>query len=272
MKLAAFFAAAVGALLVISGCASKAPTDTKSPVLESAERLAQRGTVAYAKGDLVGAAKDLQTAGHVYESLALANALANVQLSLARIDADEGRLVAAQARVLRVLNLGSTNEALAPSTLLLAQGRLAALSLQQKDLPTAGTALTAAERLCAGVCDAKSALLALRAAWHLASGDIAAARAKASAALGFASSAADKANARRSLAQIGFAEGAYPQAIQDAALALQLDQQLGASARVIADLDLLAKLYDKTDDALKASEYQALSQAAATARAQLGGK
>jgi hypothetical protein len=51
--------------------------------------------------------------------------------------------------------------------------------------------------------------------------------------------------------------------------ALQLDQSIGASNRVIADLDLLASIYTKAGDARKAAEYADLSRAATAARAQL---
>ena len=272
MKPAALLAITVSALMLTAGCASKKPTEVKSPALESAERLEHRGSAAYAKGDHIGAAKDFQTAAYVYESLAMVDALANSQLSLARIDSDDGRPAEALVRVNRVLNLPNTGATISPSTLLLAQGRAAALYLQQKNLSAAGNALTAAEGLCASPCEAASALSTLRAGWHLASGDLTTAKTKAATALGQASTPSDKANALRSLAQIGLAQSLYPQATQDGMRALQLDQAIGASNRVIADLDLLASIYTKAGDARKAAEYTDLSRAAAAARAHLGGK
>ena len=272
MRLFSILAIAVSALMLAVGCASKKPTEIKSPALESAERLEHRGSAAYAKGDHIGAAKDFQTASYVYESLAMIDALANVQLSLARIDSDDGRPAEGLARVNRVLNLPNTGAAISPSTLLLAQGRAAALYLQQKNLNAAGNALTAAESLCASPCEAASALSVLRASWHLASGDLVAAKAKAATALNQAGTPADKANALRSFAQIGLAQSLYPQAARDGLQALQLDQLIGASNRVIADLDLLASIYTKAGDTPKATEYTDLSRAATAARAHLGGK
>jgi tetratricopeptide (TPR) repeat protein len=259
-------------LVFFAGCASKKPFEVKSPALESAERLEHRGSAAYAKGDSAGAAKDFQMAAYVYESLAMTDALANTQLSLARIDSDDGRPLEALARVNRVLNLPNTSVALAPSTRLLAQGRAATLHLQQKNLSAAGAALAAAEDLCTGTCEASSALSTLRAHWHLASGDAAAAKAKASAALNQAGTPSDKANALRSLAHIGLAQGQYLEATQDGAQALALDQSIGASSRVIADLDLLASIYAKVGEANKATQYTELHRAALAARAKLGGK
>ncbi len=272
MRFFSILAIAVSALMLAAGCASKKPTEVKSPALESAERLEHRGSAAYAKGDHMGAAKDFQTAAYVYESLAMVDALANVQLSLARIDSDDGRPADALARVNRVLTLPSTGATIAPSTLLLAQGRVAALYLQQKNLSAAGNALTTAEGLCAAPCESASALSVLRASWHLASGDLVAAKAKATTALTQAGAPSDKANALRSLAQIGLAQSLYPQAVQDGMQALQLDQSIGASNRVIADLDLLASIYAKAGDARKAAEYTDLSRAATAARSHLGGK
>lgn len=272
MKPAIVFAIAVSALILAAGCASKKPIEFKSPALESAERLERRASAAHAKGDHTGAAKDFQTAAYVYESLAMVDALANSQLSLARIDSDDGRPAEALARVSRVLALPSTGAAIAPSTILLAQGRAAALFMRQKNLSAAGGALTAAEGLCTASCEATSALSVLRASWHLASGDLVAAKAKAATALTQAGTPSDKANALRSLAQIGLAQGLYPQAAQDGLQALQFDQYIGASNRVIADLDLLASIYAKAGDARKATEYTDLSSAATAARANLGGK
>ena len=272
MKSVARLAVTLGALILAAGCASKKPAEVKSPALESAERLEHRGTAAYAKGDHVGAAKDFQTAAYVYESLAMVDALANTQLSLARIDSDDGRPAEALARVNRVLNQPTTGAGLAPSTMLLAQGRAAALYIQQKNLSAAGAALAAAENLCTSPCEALSALSVLRASWHSASGDLIAAKAKAAAALDQASTPSDKANALRSLAQTGLAQNLYPQAAQEGLQALQLDQSLGASNRVIADLDLLASIYAKAGDMPKAAQYLDLSRAAAAARVQLGGK
>lgn len=262
----------LGALFLTSGCGTKKPAEVKSPAVESAERLERRGSAAYAKGDHVGAAKDFQMAASVYESLAMQDALANSQLSLARIDSDDGRLTEALARVSRVLALSNTGAAIAPATLLLAYGRAAALYMQQKNWAAANTALNAAESLCSSACEALSALSTMRANWLLASNDLVTAKTKAAAALGQANTPPDKANALRSLAQIGLGQGQYPQAALDGTEALALDQSIGASHRVIVDLNLLADIFAKLGDARKAAEYTELSRAAQAARAKLGGK
>jgi hypothetical protein len=81
---------------------------------------------------------------------------------------------------------------------------------------------------------------------------------------------ADKANALRARASMGLASiGHAPQALADAEQALALDQAMGASARVIADLSLLAQLHSKAGHAVKARDYQALEKAAKAAREQL---
>lgn len=272
MKSALLMAISVSMVLLLVGCGSKKPVAVKSPVLESAERLERRGATAYAKGDHVGAVKDFQAAASVYESLAMQDALANTQLSLARIDADDGRAADALQRVSGVLGLPSTGAVISPATLLVAHGRAAALYMQQKDLAAAGRELIASEALCNMACEASSALSAMRANWFLVSNDLPAARAKAEVALVQALVPSDKANALRSLAQIGLAQGQYAAAVGHAEQALALDQSLGASNRVIADLDLLSNIHGKAGDSAKATNYTELSRAATAALARLSSR
>jgi tetratricopeptide (TPR) repeat protein len=272
MKPLALVVIAIGIAALVSGCGSKNPIEIKSPALESAERLERRAATAYAKGDHVGATKDFQTAASVYESLAMQDALANTQLSLTRIDSDDGRSADAIKRVNRVLDMPSSGATISPSTLLVAHGRAAALYLQQKDLTAAERELTASEALCTMACEAASALATMRANWLFSSNDFPAAKAKADAALALATTPSDKANALRSLAQIGLAQGEYLPATQHAEQALALDQSLGTSSRVIADLDLLSSIYAKAGDSTKSANFAQLSLAAQTARAKLGGK
>ena len=252
--------------LLITGCGSKKPIVEKSAALAGAERLERRATTAYGKGDAIGATKDFQAALHVYESLAMLEAAAGVQLSLAKIDSDEGRIKEAQTRVADVLNQSSS---LGASTAMLAHGRAAALSLQQKNIAAAGVSLSAAERICANTCEAASALLAMRANWALAGGDAGAAKTHATGALAQAQSPNDKANALRSLAESSLVLGQLPDAATQAEQALQIDQAQGLSARVIADLNLLSAIHAKVGNSDKSSSYAALSRAAAKARAQL---
>ncbi|MEY4294768.1 MAG: hypothetical protein RLY82_456, partial [Pseudomonadota bacterium] len=171
MKSLSLLAIAASAALLVVGCGSHKPMEVKSPALESAQRLERRAASAYAKGDHVGAVKDFQAAASVYESLAMQDALANTQLSLARIDADDGRSGDALRRVNGVLSLPSTGATISPATLLVAHGRAAALYMQQKDLTAAGRELNASEAICNMACEASSALSAMRANWFLTSND-----------------------------------------------------------------------------------------------------
>lgn len=256
-----------------SGCAQKKVVVEKSVAVAGAERLEHRASNAYAKGDAVGAAKDFQTAAQVYESLAMVDAVASVQLSLARIDSEEGRTKDALERVNGVLNLAQQRgTSISANTALLANGRAAALYLQQNNATAANDALAAAERLCANTCDAVSALLTLRANWALATGDAAGAKTAAANALAQSHNTNDKANALRSLAESGLALGQLTAAASDAEQALQIDQVQGNSLRVIADLNLLTSIYAKAGNLEKSTAYGARSQAASNARKQLGGK
>jgi len=255
------------------GCAQTKVVTEKSLAMTHAERLESRASRAYAKGDREGAVKDFQTAAQIYESLAMGDAAASVQLSLARIDADEGRARDALERVNGVLGLAQQRgTSISTETALLANGRAAALYLQQHDVAAAHSALTAAERLCASTCDAASALLALRANWALATGDAAGAKAAAASALAQSRSTSDKANALRSLAESGLALNQWTSAAGDAEQALRIDQEQGSALRVVADLDLLASIYAKAGHPEQAAAYRARGQAAKDALKQLGGK
>lgn len=262
----------LGSLLIV-GCGSKKPMIEKSTALSGAERLERRASLAYNKGDAIGAAKDFQIALQVYESLAMTDAAAGTQLSLAKIDSAEGRTKEAQTRVQGVLSQAST---ISSGTLLLAHGRAAALFLQQKNMPAAASSLVDAERLCAGTCEAASALLAMRANWSLASGDAAGAKAHAALALAQAQTQtqnpSDKANALRSLADACLALNQLQEAAGYAEQALQIDQTQGSSVRVIADLNLLAAIATKAGNSEQAAAYTALSSAATRARGQLVAK
>ena len=260
------------AALLAAGCGSKKPIEVKSPALESAERLEQRGAAAYAKGDHVGAFKDFELAAAVYASLAMTDAQAHAELSLARIDAEDGRAARALERINQVTAWAEKGSSIGTSTLLLAHGRAAAVYMQQKNAAAADTSLTKAEGLCASACDAAAALSTMRANWLFASGDLVAAKTKAASALALAATPSDKASALRSLAQIGLAQNDLVNATQNASDALKLDQALGASLRVIADLDLLAQIHNKAGNAAKAAEFLNLRDAASAARAHLGQK
>jgi hypothetical protein len=100
------------------------------------------------------------------------------------------------------------------------------------------------------------------------------AMASAQLALQAAKTDADKANALRTRASIALAGGAtldstLVAALADAQQALSLDQKLGASARVVADLALLVQIHTQGGNAVRAAHYAALHKAAVAAREQL---
>lgn len=257
---------------LFTGCAQKTIPE-KSIAITAAERLEQRASNAYSKGDLVGAAKDFQTAILIYDSIAMVNAAASAQLSLARIDSEEGRTKNALEHINNVLRLSQQRDsAIHMSVTLLANGRAAALYLQQNDTTAANNALTAAERLCVNTCDARSALLTLRSHWALVMGDADGAKIKAANALVQSNHANDKANALRSLAEANLALGQLKVAADNAEQALQTDRAQGHSQRIIADLKLLARIYAKAENSEKSAAYLAQSQAASRAHQQLSSK
>lgn len=239
------------------GCASKQVPIEKSPVLESAERIERRAAAAYNKGDLAAAVKDYQVALHVYESLAMVDAQAGVQLSLARIDAQDGRVDKALERSLWVLDPSRAVTGVTSATRLLASGRAAALYLQQNNLPAAKKALDGADALCASTCEALPALLTLRADWQLANGEALAAEQSAALAITKSTQKADMANAQRTRAKIRLALKNHAAAAMDAQAALALDQETGQSPRVIADLGLLVDAYEGQGNAALAAQYRA---------------
>lgn len=272
MKMRLFAALGLGLALLlvglVAGCAQKATTAPLSAALEGAQRLERRAANAYSKGDLLGAQKDYQTAAAVYTSLALDMPLAAAQLNLAKIEGESGR--AAEGLALAEAVLAKAN--LGVDSRLMGHGRAAALSLAVQKPADAQKHLDTADVLCAGSCDAASALAVLRAEVLLLGNQLAAAKSASERALQAAKTDADKANALRARASVGLAEGApsgLAAAAVDAELALALDQNLGVSARVIADLALLAQLHRKAGNAGRADQYTAMAAAAQAAREQL---
>lgn len=241
------------------GCAQKPLMVEKAPLIESAERLERRAAAAYNKGDHQAALKDYQVALQAYESLALVDAQAGVQLSMAKIDAEDGRAAQALERTLWVLSPNIAALGVSAPTRLLASGRAAALYLQTHKLEAAKLALDSADTLCVAHCEAASALQALRARWLLASGDAPAAEQGAALAIELAVRKSDVANALRLRAQIRLALKNDWASAQDAQASLQLDQAAGQAPRVIADLDLLAQAYEALGDTARAQLYRAQS-------------
>jgi tetratricopeptide (TPR) repeat protein len=265
-----FSCSRLGWLLVLTGlmagCAQKPTAVPISAALEGAERLERRASAAYSKGDLLSAQKDYQTAAAVYTSLALDAPLATTQLNLAKIEAESGRAAAGLALTDAVLGRANLDAA----TRLLAHGRAAALSLALHKIADANKHLDAADKLCSNGCDAASALAVMRSESWMIGGNVEAAKLASEIAVQAAKTNAEKANALRHRASLALtASGSALQALNDAEQALLLDQALGASARVIADLSLLAQIHSKTGSAVKAAEYTALEKAAQAAREQL---
>jgi hypothetical protein len=270
MKLARWFSCICCALSCLVACGQKETLVQKSPALAGAERLERRAAAAYQKGDLMGAFKDYQIASNVYESLALTEPFAAAQLSLARLDAEDGRLDAALARVVQVQQFSAIKGAISSQTQLLANGRAAALYLQRQNWPMAHTNLVLAERACAGVCEAESALWVLRARLELNTYQLVAAREAATTALARATNAVDRANALRSRAEIGLADKLG--ALADAKETLKLDQEIGQSRRVIADLELLVRASAQASDVTAEKEYLVLLLKARAANQKLGAR
>jgi hypothetical protein len=258
------------ALCGLVACGQKQALLQKNSTLEAAERLERRGAAAYQKGDLTAAFKDYQTASLVYESLALPEPFAAVQLTLARLDAEDGRVDAAIARVVQVQQLSAEQGVISDQTQLLANGRAAALYLQRQNWPMAHSNLVLAERACAEVCEAGSALWVLRARLELNTYQLVAAREAATTALALATNAVDRANALRSRAEIGLADKLS--ALADAKEALKLDQEIGQSRRVIADLELLVRASAQASDVTAAKEYLARLLKARAANQKLGAR
>lgn len=267
----------VAVCVLITACAQKTPKESISPALEGAQRLERRAHSAYGKGDLLGAQKDYQTVASVYTSLALPAPLALVQLNLAKIEGESGRtkegLALAESVLVKAKQDAALGEKELPvATRQLAHGRAAALSLALAKTTEAQQHLAAALALCGNDCDSGSALAALQAEVGLQAGDASAARAAAERALQLAKTDADRANALRSRAAIGLAavSGAeLASALQDAQNALAIDQQLGAAARVIADLALLEKGHAMAGNSQQAERYKLQREAAQAAREQL---
>jgi tetratricopeptide (TPR) repeat protein len=258
------------ALCGLVACGQKQALLQKNPTLEAAERLEHRGAAAYQKGDLTAAFKDYETASLVYESLALPEPFAAVQLNLARLDAENGRVDAAIARVVQVQQLSAEHGVISDQTQLLANGRAAALYMQRQNWAMAHTNLVLAERACAEVCEAVSALWVMRARLELNNNQLAAARESATTALARARNAVERANALRSRAQIGLADKLG--ALADAKDALKLDQEIGQSSRVIADLELLHLASAQASDVAAEKEYLALLVKARVAKQKLGAR
>jgi tetratricopeptide (TPR) repeat protein len=256
------------AIFLIASCASKTDIKEQNSLVMSAQTLERRAAQAYALGDLQGAAATYESAALVYESLALAEPLARARLSAARAVAEAGKSDQALQIVAAVL---AQPQAISPGTQIVAQGRAAALYLAQGGaaaLTSASAHWQQASALCAPSCAERAALWVLRARIDLAQGNAAAALQNANAALTAVdrqAAPAEQANALRARAQAYAALNQPAQTLVDASAALALDQEVGNTGRVQADLQLLAKAHEALGNAEQAARFAALAQRALAA-------
>jgi hypothetical protein len=264
--------AVITSAVLLTACASSADTKADSAALKAAKSIERRSAQSFAANDYVSAAAGYESAALVYESLALPEPLARARLSQARALADAGQTAKAQTVVSAVLQ---NTDGLSPDVLVTAHGRTAALVLgagtDSASLARAQAHVQSAAQLCANSCAQLSAITVLRARAELLANQAAASAASASAALAAAQNDNDRANALRARAQANAALGQHAQVLVDARQALQMDQDLGATRRVVTDLQLLQNASTGVGDAPTAARYGALAQRAQAAAAQLAG-
>jgi hypothetical protein len=270
--------ACVAAALLLCACAARAPV---SPAVSLAQGSAQRGALAFARGDLVAAQRDYATSLQVYESLGDTAGRAQALLSLARIAAQSGHPAEALAAVDQVL---ADQAVLDLPTRITAHGRAAALQLSQQQPQKADEHLAQAAMLCAASCPDAGALAVLRARSALARQQPAAALTLATEALALpqleaatppmlhARQSAERANALRVQAQAHAALGQQQAAASSALAALGLDRALGLAERVLIDLQLLAAAHSALGASEQALHYQTLAGRAQAASRALRGE
>ncbi len=253
------------AIFLIAACASKTDTKEQNSLVTAAQTMERRAAQAYVQGDAQGAAATYESAALVYQSLALAEPQARARLSAARSLAEAGKSEQALQIVAAVL---AQSHALSPGTQIVAQGRAAALYLAQGSaaaLASASTHWQLASALCMPACAERAALWVLRARIDLEQGEAAAAVQNANNALGALdrpSAPAEHANALRVRAQAYAALKQPANTLADATAALALDQEVGHSGRVQADLQLLAKAHEALGNAEQAARFVALAKQA----------
>lgn len=264
--------AVAAATALLTACASSADTKADSAALKAAKSIERRASQSFAANDYVSAAAGYESATLVYESLALPEPLARARLSQARALVDAGQSAKAQSVLSAVLQ---NIDGLSPDVLVTAHGRAAALALgagtDTTSLARAKAHVQSAMQLCANSCAQLSAVTVLRARAELTANQAAASAVSASAALAAAQNDNDRANALRARAQANAALAQHAQVLVDARQALQIDQDLGAASRVVADLQLLQNASVGAGDAPAAARYGALAQRAQAAAAQLAG-
>jgi tetratricopeptide (TPR) repeat protein len=250
-------------------CAASVPTDptgqplaSASPVAQTALRLEQRAAQAFAQSDWVAAEADYANAASIYASVALTDAELRAWLSVARVQAEAGQsataLALVQAVLKRIDKAGvQTHWAISDATRLIAHGRAAGLLLVS-DTKAAQGHWAQAQALCPPKCPQAASLAVLQARIALQRGEASAALAAASAALALKPALAELANARRVRAYAALALGDATAARDDALAALDADQRLGLSAKVVDDLRTVASAYHALGDKVQQDYYQAL--------------
>jgi hypothetical protein len=255
------------ALLVgLMACSSAPPAKQDSAMVQTAQNMERRAAQSFARGEWAAAASTFESAAWVYETLALPEPQARARLSQARAVAQGGRADQALPIVLNVIEQSNT---LSSGTRATAHGRAAAL-LMASDAASANRHVQDAMAACAGTCAQLSALTVLRARAQLANNQAGQASATAGQALAVAANDTDRANALRLRAQAAL--GQHAAALADANQALALDQALGLSERVMADLQLLQNASTALGDAAAAQRYDALIARARSAAAALAPK
>lgn len=256
----------------LSGCGSKPPVSNAAATFAQASM--QRGSTAFAHGDLSGARHEYTRALHVYESLDDAKGRAGALLSLSRIASQLGHNADALADVNKVL---AEPASLDNATLVTAYGRAAAIYLSQDNPLTADRQLASAAALCGATCPDVGVLTVLRARSALAQQQPDAALELTNQALALPALAAssppslkpqanaERANALRLQAQVHLALQQPKPALVSASDALQLDRALGLADRVLLDLRLLSLAHAAAGSPESAKHYQMLAERAASA-------
>lgn len=260
-------------LCLLCACASRPPA-SQSATLASTS--AQRGAVAFARGDLETAQREYKTALYIHESLDDLPGRAAALLSLSRIASQAGRPADALAAVNQVL---ADKAFLSPALRVTALGRAAALQLGQGAAQQADQLLAEADMVCAGSCADVAALTVLRARSAMAQQQPAAALRFANTALAMGNLAAsnpptlrpqanaERANALRVQAEARLASGQPQSALGALTEALDLDRALGLPDRVLLDLQLLSRAHQALGAGDVAQHYRVLAN-----RAQVAGK
>lgn len=249
---------------VLTACTISTPgtggKQGSAPALAMAMQLEQSGSRDFAKGNWRDASESYQQAANVYASVALTDPQVGALLNLAKVQAAQGNDVQAEYTVSQTLGFANVS----PSLQILANGRMAAL-LMERDPVAAEKYLRTAQSQCQHCAEA-AALHTLSARLAMKRSNPKLAEEFATLALSTATTPLDRANALRSRAQAKSAQlNGWENAAQDALNALQLDQDLAMSERVILDLQVLVSIYRASGNVVRAESHDKLLQQAQAA-------